>query len=241
MQRLAPTHGQLEHLPITRGSGHTRERHNGRNSSRSPRPGRLHRASLLTIRKISPLAKASSLTPREAEVTRWLAEGYQVGEVAIIMEISMKTVEIHANNSMRKLDASNRAHLILAAIREGIVPCPCRACAEGPRQAMGKNRPMIATLDETKSAVGQAGTIQGLQAELNSVQAQLANSKDRERELSRPDRSDESTIRKRAALTPSKRARDGKSRNREPLESADRPLGIPASFVAREFDCASPG
>jgi DNA-binding CsgD family transcriptional regulator len=139
----------------------------------------------LTSRKVSPPAIASSLTPREAEVTRWLAEGNQTAEVAILMGIFLKTVEIHACNSMRKLGAPNRAQLIRAAIREGIVPCPCRECTEGSRQAIGINRPMIATLDETESAVGQAGAIQGLRAELASVQAQLASSKDRERELRR--------------------------------------------------------
>jgi DNA-binding CsgD family transcriptional regulator len=139
----------------------------------------------LTIRKISPLAKASSLTPRETEVTRWLAEGYQAGEVAVIMEISMKTVEIHACNSMRKLGVPNRARLTRAAIREGIVPCPRLEHTEGFCRAVEESRPMITTLDETKSVVGRAGTIQGLRAELKIVQAQLARSKDKERELRR--------------------------------------------------------
>jgi len=137
----------------------------------------------LTARKVSLLANTCSLTPREAEVTRLLVEGYIFGEVAVIMDISMKTVEIHAGNSMRKLGAHNRAQLIRTAIREGIVPCPCRKCNEGSRRAVGESRPMITTLDETKSAIGHAGSIQGLRAELKIVQTQLARSKNREREL----------------------------------------------------------
>jgi len=42
---------------------------------------------------------------------------------------------------------------------------------------------MMATLDVTGSAADQANTIKGLRAELKSVQAQLASSKDSEREL----------------------------------------------------------
>jgi DNA-binding CsgD family transcriptional regulator len=139
----------------------------------------------LTIRKISPRAKAGSLTPREEEVTRWLAEGNQTAEVAILMGISLKTVEIHACNSMRKLGAPNRAQLTRAAIRECIVPCPRLERTEGFCRAVEESRPMITTLDETKSVVGHAGTIQGLREELKIVQAQLARSKDKERELRR--------------------------------------------------------
>jgi len=137
----------------------------------------------LTSRKVSPPAIACSLTPREAEVTRWLAEGNQTAEVAILMGISLKTVEIHACNSMRKLGAPNRAQLIRAAIREGIIPCPCREHAEVSLRTIGQSRPMMATLDVTGSAADQANTIKGLRAELKSVQAQLASSKDSETEL----------------------------------------------------------
>lgn len=125
----------------------------------------------MTIRKTSLIANTDLLTPREAEATRWLAEGNRSGEVAILMDISMKTVEIHTCNSMRKLRARNRAQLIRSAIREGIVPCPCWKCTE--------NSPFISTLDESKSAVGDAGTIQGLQAELKNLQAQIASARGR--------------------------------------------------------------
>jgi DNA-binding CsgD family transcriptional regulator len=137
----------------------------------------------LTSRKVSQPAIACSLTPREAEVTRWLAEGNQTAEVAILMGISLKTVEIHACNSMRKLGAPNRAQLIRAAIREGIVPCPCRERTEGVCRAMEESLPMIDILDETQSAVGLASTIQRLRAELASVQAELVISRDSERKL----------------------------------------------------------
>ena len=139
----------------------------------------------MTARKVSLLANTCSLTPREAEATHWLAEGNQISEVAILMDISTKTVEIHVCNSMKKLGAPNRAQLTRAAIREGIVPCPRLERTEGYCRAVGEGLPMITTLDETKSGVGDAGTIQGLRAELKIVQAQLARFKDKESELRR--------------------------------------------------------
>jgi hypothetical protein len=54
----------------------------------------------------------------------------------MIIGISPKTVEIHSCNSMRKLGAQNRAELTLAAIREGIIPCPCRVCVDTHFQAV---------------------------------------------------------------------------------------------------------
>lgn len=100
-----------------------------------------------------------------------------------MMDISMKTVEIHAKNSMRKLDASNRARLILAAIREGIVPCPRREFTGGICRAIGESRSTIDPVDEAPPTVGQAITVQGLRAELSRIEAQLARAKDRAEEI----------------------------------------------------------
>ncbi len=90
----------------------------------------------MTIRKFSPRAIDGALTRRETEVTKWLAEGKQGSDVAIILGISPKTVEVHRYNSMRKLGAENWAELTRAAIREGIVPCPCRACVDAHLQVV---------------------------------------------------------------------------------------------------------
>jgi DNA-binding NarL/FixJ family response regulator len=51
------------------------------------------------------------LTPREREVLRLLARGYAYKEIAAELFISIKTVETHASNVLRKLQLSSRHQL----------------------------------------------------------------------------------------------------------------------------------
>ncbi len=69
-------------------------------------------------------ARGPVLTAREQEVVRLLAEGHTVREVASELLLSVKTVEAHKLNLMRKLDIHNRATLVEYAVRNGIVPAP---------------------------------------------------------------------------------------------------------------------
>ena len=61
------------------------------------------------------------LTPREREVIQLLAEGKTSKEVAVALNLSVKTAETHRTNLMRKLDLHSVADLTLYAIRNGIV------------------------------------------------------------------------------------------------------------------------
>jgi DNA-binding NarL/FixJ family response regulator len=56
------------------------------------------------------------LTPREREVLRLLARGYAYKEIASQLFISIKTVETHASNVLRKLQLSNRHQLTRWAV-----------------------------------------------------------------------------------------------------------------------------
>ena len=56
-------------------------------------------------------AELDQLTPREREVMRLLARGYAYKEIAAELFISIKTVETHASNVLRKLQLSNRHQL----------------------------------------------------------------------------------------------------------------------------------
>jgi len=60
------------------------------------------------------------LTPREREVLQLLAEGKGTQNIAILLEISGKTVETHRRQIMTKLDLHSIAELTKYAIREGI-------------------------------------------------------------------------------------------------------------------------
>jgi DNA-binding NarL/FixJ family response regulator len=56
-------------------------------------------------------AELDQLTPREREVLRLLARGYAYKEIAAELFISIKTVETHASNVLRKLQLSSRHQL----------------------------------------------------------------------------------------------------------------------------------
>ena len=66
----------------------------------------------------------TTLTPREREVMKLLAEGYTVRQTAGQLGVSVKTVEAHKFNLMRKLDIHNKAQLVTVAIRKKIVSPP---------------------------------------------------------------------------------------------------------------------
>ena len=68
--------------------------------------------------------RRSTLTVREREVMKLLAEGHTVKQAAAALEISVKTVEAHKFNLMRKLDIHNKAQLVTVAIQKKILPMP---------------------------------------------------------------------------------------------------------------------
>jgi len=63
----------------------------------------------------------STLTPREKEVLKMLAEGNSVKEIAGQLNLSVKTVEAHKFNLMRKLDIHNKAQLVQYAIQKKVI------------------------------------------------------------------------------------------------------------------------
>ncbi|NWF94080.1 MAG: response regulator transcription factor [Syntrophaceae bacterium] len=70
------------------------------------------------------LKKRSSwetLTQREREILKLIAEGYKNKEIAEYLCISVKTVEKHRSNLMEKLDLHNVQALTALAIEKGLV------------------------------------------------------------------------------------------------------------------------
>ena len=65
-----------------------------------------------------------TLTAREREVFKMLAEGNSVKEIACNLSLSVKTVEAHKFNLMRKLDIHNKAQLVQYAIQKKIIKIP---------------------------------------------------------------------------------------------------------------------
>jgi two-component system, NarL family, response regulator NreC len=68
--------------------------------------------------------RRSALTLREREVMKLLAEGHTVREAAAVLGVSIKTVDAHKFNLMRKLDIHNKAQLVTTAIQKKIVRMP---------------------------------------------------------------------------------------------------------------------
>lgn len=62
-----------------------------------------------------------TVTRREREVLKLLAEGYLNKEIAEFLHISVKTVEKHRANIMNKLDLHNASTLTAYAIEKGLV------------------------------------------------------------------------------------------------------------------------
>jgi DNA-binding NarL/FixJ family response regulator len=59
------------------------------------------------------------LTDREAEVLRMIARGYSNKEIASQLDLSVKTIEVHKANGMRKLGLRGRADIVQFAIVQG--------------------------------------------------------------------------------------------------------------------------
>jgi DNA-binding NarL/FixJ family response regulator len=65
---------------------------------------------------------ALRLAPRELQVLQLMAEGKCTKEVALALDLSVKTVETYRKRIMDKLNVHNVAQLTRYAIREGLTP-----------------------------------------------------------------------------------------------------------------------
>jgi NarL family two-component system response regulator LiaR len=72
-----------------------------------------------------------SLTDREVEVLRLVAQGHSNQDIAHQLTISEATVRTHVSNILAKLDLSSRTQAALYALREGLAPL--HATAPPPR------------------------------------------------------------------------------------------------------------
>jgi DNA-binding NarL/FixJ family response regulator len=63
----------------------------------------------------------SPLTQREKEILQLIAEGKTHQEIANLLHLSVRTVDTHRNNILKKLDIHNAAGLVLYAVRNGLV------------------------------------------------------------------------------------------------------------------------
>ncbi len=66
--------------------------------------------------------EAQSLTTRQKEILRLVAQGYTNREIGERLDISVRTVEVHRFNLMRRLRVRNVAQLLRQALALRLVP-----------------------------------------------------------------------------------------------------------------------
>jgi len=59
------------------------------------------------------------LTSRETQILNYIADGNSNKQIAYILQISEQTIKNHVSNILRKLNANDRAHAVVLAIRHG--------------------------------------------------------------------------------------------------------------------------
>jgi DNA-binding NarL/FixJ family response regulator len=69
-----------------------------------------------------PDAKGKALSPRQAEILKLIAVGLSTKAVAFELKISAKTVDVHKQALMARLDVKSTTGLVKHAIRAGLVP-----------------------------------------------------------------------------------------------------------------------
>ena len=76
---------------------------------------------LASRKRVKKTSSWDDLTPREKEVLKLVGEGYRNKQIADLLHISIKTVEKHRANIMRKLDLHTASSLTAYAINKGLV------------------------------------------------------------------------------------------------------------------------
>ena len=79
---------------------------------------------------------APQLSPREREVLRLLAEGNRCKDVAVLLNISVKTADTHRSNIMSKLNLHSIATLVAYAVRNDVIRVQLPARQDGDRQML---------------------------------------------------------------------------------------------------------
>jgi len=67
------------------------------------------------------MTTTNPLTDRETQVLQGIANGLTYFDIAEQLHVSRETVAKHAANLIRKLEAGNRTHAVVIALRAGLL------------------------------------------------------------------------------------------------------------------------
>jgi DNA-binding NarL/FixJ family response regulator len=73
------------------------------------------------IRDVYKAQKNNSLTSREQEVLDLIWAGFTNKEMAYQLKLSVKTIEAHRNNMMKKMRVANTAELLRTALGRAMI------------------------------------------------------------------------------------------------------------------------
>ena len=63
----------------------------------------------------------SVLTERERQILALSASGHSASAIAIVLNLSERTVVFHSGCAMRKLNAKNKTHAVAIAMARGLI------------------------------------------------------------------------------------------------------------------------
>ncbi len=81
----------------------------------------IRRISVADIQPPPRAKRPESLTSREQEILELIWAGFKNKEIGQRLKISVKTVEAHRANMMKKMRVSNTAQLLKTAITDGMI------------------------------------------------------------------------------------------------------------------------
>ncbi len=80
-------------------------------------------AAALTLPRMDYRHKSAlHITPRQREILRLVALGHTNREIGASLDISVRTVEVHRFNLMRRLNVRNVAQLLRQALQQNLLP-----------------------------------------------------------------------------------------------------------------------
>jgi NarL family two-component system response regulator LiaR len=84
-------------------------------------PPNIARRVMLSLSQSTPAPPVETLTERELEVLRLVAQGRSNTEIAAKLTVTEVTVRTHVSHILKKLNLSNRVQATLYALKEGLV------------------------------------------------------------------------------------------------------------------------
>jgi DNA-binding NarL/FixJ family response regulator len=124
----------------------------------SPRVSGIIMDGYLQQHRTGPAApKIPRLSPREREVVQLLGEGKTTKDVAVMLNVTVKTAETHRSNIMLKLKLHSIAELVLYAVRNEIVHVQLPAVLHFPSPGMAERTLPLKPLTESFVCLDSTG------------------------------------------------------------------------------------